>query len=168
MCYLFKKIAVFVSVMRRCLYKVPKACLNTFLLTPNSALITSGGLLSDKSQKAVLRLKHLQISQVSDNNSYQLSFTLVHLTKVGGSVKGQATLAVAGMQGDKKIHLKLESLTADKQKSLKMGFKNFQKFDVTLTLPEGFEPVEVTVSADVESKNIENFEQTLPWQVAEL
>ena len=125
------------------------------------------GLLSDKSKKAVLSLKHLQVSKMAGSNSYNLSFTLLHLSKVGGKAKGAVTLLVSGLQDDKKMHLKLENVTADKQKTLKMGFKNFQKFDVTLTLPDGFEPVDVTVSANVESKDIENFEQTLPWQVTE-
>lgn len=124
-------------------------------------------LLSDSAKKAVIRLDKLAIARASTDNSYRLRFTLVHLSKVGGSAKGNVFITVTGSKQGKQQQLALESLTTDKTKSLKMGFKNFQQFDVTLTLPEGFEPLNVTVSADVEGKTLEDFKQTQPWRIAE-
>jgi len=123
--------------------------------------------LSDSTKKAVIRLDRLSIVKASTDNSYLLRFTLVQLSKVGGTAKGQVLVTVTGSKQGKQLKLGLESLTADKVKSLKMGFKNFQQFDVTLSLPEDFEPNTVTLSADIEGKTIEDFKQSQPWRIAE-
>jgi len=123
-------------------------------------------LLSDKAKKALLRLRQFTISSTATANSYRLKFTLVHLSKVGGSVKGKATLSIIGKKAGKAATLTLDKITDNKQKTMKMGFKNFQNFETTVTLPEGFTPERIKISADVDSKTLEDFEQTKPWQVA--
>ncbi len=123
-------------------------------------------LLSDKAKKAMLRLKQFTVSDGAKSNSYTLKFTLVHLSKVGGSVKGKATVKVKGKKAGKAQTLTLDKIADNKQKTMKMGFKNFQNFESKVTLPEGFVPERVTISADVDSKKLEDFEQTKPWQVA--
>lgn len=124
------------------------------------------GLLSDNSLTAVLRLKQLMISKGGSARQYRVKFTLVQLSKEGATVKGQAKVSLTGQQGGKEVSLDLAKLTGGKSKGLKMGFKNFQKFDVTLSLPEGFDPVSVTLTADVEGKGPEDLEETQPWKVA--
>lgn len=123
------------------------------------------GLLSDKAKKAVLRLERLLITEVSESNSFNLRFTLVHLTKVGGSAKGNVSVMVEGSLAGKNKKLGLAEMASDKKSSMKMGFKNFQKFEEMLTLPEGFEPTSITISAEIDGKNIEDFEQTKPWSI---
>ncbi|SMG65548.1 hypothetical protein BMETH_354_0 [methanotrophic bacterial endosymbiont of Bathymodiolus sp.] len=45
---------------------MPIACLNTFLLTPNAALMASGELLSDSSKKPLLSFRRWIICSETD------------------------------------------------------------------------------------------------------
>jgi len=122
------------------------------------------GLLSDKAKKAIIVLKQMALTS-SEKNVYNLEFTLVHLTKVNGSAKGSGTLTLSGELNGKNKSLKLAELTADKMQSFKLGFKNFQKIETSLRLPDNFIPQSLTIETDLEGKTIEKFKQTLPWVI---
>ena len=107
-------------------------------------------LLTDKAQKAIIRLKHLEITPTDESHKYRIEFTLLHLSKVGGKVKGSVSMSVAGKQSGSQKVLQLEKIIgAGEFKSLKMGFKNFQKFIVTVSFPENFRPESLKIVGDV-------------------
>jgi cell division protein FtsB len=123
-------------------------------------------LLSDKAKKAVIRLKHLEITPTDESRQYRIEFSLLHLSKVGGKVKGSVSISVAGNDSGKPKVLPLEKLMSSGDfKSLKMGFKNFQKFIVTVNFPENFRPESLKIIADPEGKNVEKFVEDLNWKV---
>lgn len=123
------------------------------------------GLLSDKSLKAVLQLEKLLIKATGKEQAYRLTFTLVHLSKVGGKVEGFANLDISGKKAGKDQTLQLQDIVQPADTKLKLGFKNFQKIEVDVKLPEAFEPESIRIFTDTASKNLEAFEQTVPWLV---
>lgn len=124
-------------------------------------------LLTDKAKKAVIRLKHLEITPTDDSQKYRIEFTLLHLSKVGGKVKGSVSLSVSGKQSGKQEVLPLEKIISSGDiKSLKMGFKNFQKFIVTVVFPENFRPESLKINAEPQGKNLEKFVEDLDWKVS--
>ena len=123
-------------------------------------------LLTDKAKKAVIRLKHLEITPSAESHKFRIEFTLLHLSKVGGKVKGSVLLAVTGKQAGNTETLPLEKILNNGDiKKLKMGFKNFQKFIVSVTLPKNFRPESLKITANPEGKNIDEFEENLDWKV---
>jgi hypothetical protein len=123
------------------------------------------GLLSDKSLKAVLELEKLSIKALDKEQKYRLTFTLVHLSKVGGKVEGFASLEISGKKAGEELTLKLRDIVQPANTKLKLGFKNFQKIEVDVKLPEAFEPESIRIFTDTDGKNLETFEQTVPWLV---
>lgn len=121
-------------------------------------------LLTDDNQKAAIRLKHLSIIPMAEAG-FRVDFTLLHLTKVGGKVTGQATLEVAGMLDDEAKTLQLAEINEKKLESMKMGFKNFQRFSVNITFPETFTPETIQIIADPENDTIERYEVERTWKV---
>ncbi|MGD2119447.1 MAG: hypothetical protein PVG66_13880 [Chromatiales bacterium] len=124
------------------------------------------GLLTDKTTSALLRVKNFRITRLSGETNYALSFTLVHLTKVGGLVEGDVTLEIVGTLNDKDKKLSLEEATREKQKSMKMRFKNFQKFEADLVFPKNYQPEAVIISTELKSKKIESLRETVDWVVS--
>jgi hypothetical protein len=123
-------------------------------------------LLTDKAQKAVIRLKHLAITASEESRKYRIEFTLLHLSKVGGKVKGKVSLSVAGKQSGKPETLPLEKIiTNGGFKTLTMGFKSFQKFIVSVKLPENFRAEKLNIVAAPEGGVIDKFEESLDWKI---
>ena len=76
------------------------------------------------------------------------------------------SLSVAGQQSGKPEVLPLAKIMSGSDaKSLKMGFKNFQKFIITVNFPENFRPESLKILADPEGKSVEKFEEDLDWKV---
>jgi len=124
-------------------------------------------LLTDKAKKAVIRLKHLEISPTDESQKYRIEFTLLHLSKVGGKVKGSVSMSVTGKQSGKTQTLSLQKIISGSDaKTLKMGFKNFQKFIVTVNFPENFRPESLKITANPEGKDLEKFVEDRDWKVA--
>jgi PBP1b-binding outer membrane lipoprotein LpoB len=124
-------------------------------------------LLSDKVNKGLIRVKGVDLIKLSGSDRYKLSFTLVHLSKVGGKVSGQASISVSGTQGEESVTLTMKEVSIDGKASRKMGFKNYQSFEVTMQLPKDFIAEKFTIIATPEGDDIEEIEQTQPWAVIE-
>ncbi len=123
-------------------------------------------LLTDNANKAAIRLKHLEITKTDESQKYRIEFTLLHLSKVGGKVKGKVSLSVAGKQSGKPETLPLEKIiTNGGFKTLTRGFKSFQKFIVSVKLPENFRAEKLNIVAAPEGGVIDKFEESLDWKI---
>jgi len=125
------------------------------------------GLLSDKSVNAAIELERFEVARLEQKNRFNLSFRLVHITKVGGTVKGWAKIEVVGKLAEKDKTFSLGEIAIDGEDKLKLGFKNFQKLETVVELPEDFYPETVTISAETSNKNLQEFEETLDWQLSD-
>jgi hypothetical protein len=109
----------------------------------------------------VLQVSEVELVRNGESNAYRFSFMVSKRAKGDEKVSGDVELAVAGKMGGKAATLKADKLGLDK--SLKMGFKHFQKFEGVLQLPEDFVPTELVVTGQPDGKKFKDFEQRIKW-----
>jgi len=122
------------------------------------------GLLSDKTLQAMLELEKFTVTRQEQAGRFAVAFTLVHLTKVGGKVEGIADVQISGKDSGKPVTLKLKDIAVEKDMELKLGFKNFQKLQLDVKLPESFSPENVTITTKTDSKTLKDFKATVKWE----
>jgi len=123
------------------------------------------GLLSDKNKKSIVRLKHFNLMKLEQKNRFSMNLTLVHLSKVAGTVKGKLSIHIEGYQSGKSVKLNMADLVITDNDIQKLGFKNFQKIEGDFELPGDFVPNAVIVSANFDGKKLDEFSETVPWQI---
>ncbi len=113
--------------------------------------------------------KGLQVdnfSLVPDRRSSTYRFKLV-LTQVGNNksyIKGLVAVNVIGMNDGTKEVIALRDLSDDiEDLGVKFRFRYFQDVEGALTLPEGFEPLEIQVLAQAEGRKSSQAERTFDW-----
>ena len=70
--------------------------------------------------------------------------------KTKNTLKGNLNVTLIGSENGKAKKYSIESMLSDKkQKALTFSFKYFQVIDGEIKLPEGFQPEQVSVHADI-------------------
>tara|TARA_Y100001951_G_scaffold28627_1_gene22437 strand:- start:4813 stop:5556 length:744 start_codon:yes stop_codon:yes gene_type:complete len=125
------------------------------------------GVLAPASRREGLRIRtfELQATDVPRRFRYKLL-----MSRVGASdeaLQGKMRVTVEGRQGGKTASLALSTLSDDvSENPIPFSFKHFQSFPEAgrfgeLQLPEGFEPLQVKVQAEVEGDKPLN--RTFEW-----
>lgn len=105
-------------------------------------------LLNASRQDARFGFK-LVLTQVGDNNSY---------------IDGVVAVNVIGLRGGTKEVIALRDLSDEiADLGVKFRFRYFQDIEGHLTVPEGFEPVEVQVVAQAQGRKSSQAERTFDW-----
>ncbi|HEA52469.1 DUF6776 family protein [Marinobacter antarcticus] len=113
--------------------------------------------------------KGLQVdrfSMVGDRQTGDYSFKLV-LTQVGNNksyISGVVAVNIIGMRDDEKEVIALRDLSQEiEDLGVRFRFRYFQDVEGKLTLPDGFEPLEVQVVAQAEGRKSSQAERTFNW-----
>lgn len=113
--------------------------------------------------------KGLQVDRFSLTNDRQAgvyNFKLV-LTQVGNNksyISGVVAVNIIGMRDQEKEVIALRDLSQEiKDLGVKFRFRYFQDVEGKLTLPDGFEPLEVQVVAQAEGRKSSQAERTFGW-----
>lgn len=89
------------------------------------------------------------VTALSDN-SYRFELVLMQQNKTKNTLKGNLKVILIGSENGKAKQYRLDSMLSDQQqKSLTFSFKYFQVIDGEIKLPEGFQPEQVSVHADI-------------------
>jgi len=84
------------------------------------------------------------------DNSYRFELVLMQQNKTKNILRGNLQVILIGSEAGKAKQYSIDSLLADQeQKSLTFGFKYFQVVEGEIRLPEGFQPEQVSVHADI-------------------
>jgi len=84
------------------------------------------------------------------DNSYRFELVLMQKNKTKNTLKGNLKVTLIGSEKGKAKQYSIDSMLFDKeQKSLTFSFKYFQLIDGEIRLPEGFQPEQVSVHADI-------------------
>ena len=113
--------------------------------------------------QAPLAVHYLELQETQSPRVYRIIFTLTQNLRWAAVISGRVQLGVDGIRDGVAIHLTEEQLLADSAEPLKFQFKYFQQLERLITLPEGFEPNQLSVrlrSASLRSP----VEQSMPWQ----
>ncbi|WP_148861573.1 DUF6776 family protein [Marinobacter fonticola] len=112
-----------------------------------------------------LQIQRFDLEQRRADRSY--GFKLV-LTQVGDNrsyIAGLVAVNVIGQkQGERQV-IALRDLSQDiEDLGVRFRYRYFQDVEGVLTLPEGFEPLEIQVVAKAEDKKASRSERTFDWQ----
>ena len=80
-------------------------------------------------------------------------------------ISGQVDLVIEGLQGGEAEQLDVRRLIAadEASGSLKFGFRYFQNLQANVTIPEGFEPERVLITARQAGKSSKTVEEFFVW-----
>jgi hypothetical protein len=84
------------------------------------------------------------------DNSYRFELVLMQQNKTKNTLKGSLEVTLIGSENGKAKQYTIDSMLSDQQqKSLTFSFKYFQVIDGQIKLPEGFQPEQVSVHANI-------------------
>lgn len=113
--------------------------------------------------------KGLQVDSLTlaaDRQPGAYEFKLV-LTQVGNNksyIAGVVAVNVIGLRDEEKEVIALRDLSQDiEDLGVKFRFRYFQDVEGLLTLPDGFEPIEIQVVAQAEGRKSSQAERTFDW-----
>lgn len=83
-------------------------------------------------------------------------------------VEGHLTVDVAGISGDREVTYPLAKLSKDfNEKSATLQFRYFQAIEGEITLPDGFEPKEMKLTARARKPREMEVREQFPWTLQE-
>ncbi|NQD93323.1 hypothetical protein HP532_11765 [Pseudomonas sp. CrR25] len=129
------------------------------------------GILAPASRREGLRIRTFELQATDKPRHFRYKLLLSRVGKDDKPLAGQLQVTVEGRQGGKAANLELAPLTRGLPDELpgqviSFSFKHFQAIPeagrfAELKLPEGFEPSQVRVRAEV--KGEKPFERTFKW-----
>ncbi|MAS81147.1 MAG: hypothetical protein CMF45_00505 [Legionellales bacterium] len=99
-----------------------------------------------------LNIQGLHIVDTGQENFYNFKLILTNVANSDKIVEVTMTMTIEGMSETGPQILSLDKMTADNQYTREIKFKNFERIEGNLTLPEGFKPLRVVV--DLRQKNM--------------
>lgn len=124
------------------------------------------GLVSNGTAKAGLRVRDFRIESGGEPTSYRYRFTVAQVLKDQETVSGKIFVTLDGKREGKDHSLPLKEITRDKEDSLKVSFKHFQELEGELVLPEGFEPIGVTIDVKPEGEGLAPTSRRYDWTIS--
>lgn len=101
--------------------------------------------------------------QQADDGQFKYKITISQKGRNDLYAKGTINVAVIGKQGEKPVELKLHEISKDAKKITKFGFKYFQTFEGTMSMPDQFWPEYMKVLVKPKSNQIAAVEQQYAW-----
>ena len=123
-------------------------------------LIKTGG-------SGAVGVQGLRLSAGDGPRAFTYSFTVSQLIDDVGETSGEIAIKVSGKQGEKDKSLTLKEMEGSEPTTLAMRFEHFQNFEGRLVLPEGFEPLSLSVDVEPKGDKLIASGQTFPWALSE-
>lgn len=123
------------------------------------------GIMSETSETQGLNIQGLHIVPMAQDSHYQYKLVLTHVSKNGiVQAEGQIKITLEGMQESELTSLPLAKVSPERELDLSYKFKNFKRFEGSINLPEGFQPMRVIVQ--VREKGRQKFNQRVfEWPI---
>ena len=113
--------------------------------------------------QAPLAVHYLELQATQSPQVYRIIFTLTQNLRWAAVISGRVQLGVDGIRDGVAVHLTEKQLLADSAEPLNFQFKYFQQLERLITLPEGFEPNQLSVRLRSASLRTP-VEQSMQWQ----
>lgn len=123
------------------------------------------GVMAPSEENQGLRVEDFALLPTSEGRRYRYSVLLTQVKRNHSVVKGTVGIDVLGKLADgSQVTMPLQELAVG-QVSSKFRFKYFQSLDGELVLPEGFQPLEVRVTAKAAGAKATRIEKPFTWKV---
>ena len=125
------------------------------------------GIMTAAQNSNGLKIQKLLVEPMKTERYYRFKLILTHIAKNRiVATAGAIDLLIEGVKNGIMHTLNLKDIIVDSEWVPNFNFKNFKRIDGSLVLPEGFEPIGITVRlAQQEPKN-KVIEKTLDWSDA--
>jgi cell division protein FtsL len=124
------------------------------------------GIMTSGAGKQGLRIHDLRLDRLNSEGLFRFRFTVSNVQKNSGVTRGRIWVTLEGNQDGKVSSLPLEAVTAEKVESLKMRFRYFQEVDGQIQLPQGFQPIAVSVEVRPVNSGQKPVEQRFDWRIS--
>ena len=126
------------------------------------SLMSPEGLASGLSARAP------ELVALDDTGRYAFRIVIVQAARKHQLVKGSLSLEVNGLFGEEEVSYTLAELADDPiDGELALQFRYFQAIEGEFTLPDGLEPISLTVVASASKPSKLEFREQFPWQLQE-
>lgn len=109
-----------------------------------------------------LRIERLDMSS-NGQGRVKYSLLLTQVVDKHDFVQGDVDLLVRGQAGEEEKSFDLKDLDEGKDSDIRFRFRYFQNINGELTLPDGFEPHEVTIVAQSSGSKGQRLEKSFDW-----
>jgi len=111
-----------------------------------------------------LQVDRLVLSPEKSPGSWKFKLILTQVGNNKSYISGVVAVNVIGMRDEEKEVIALRDLSPDiADLGIRFRFRFFQNVEGTLTLPDGFEPLEVQVVARAQGRKSSQAERTFDW-----
>lgn len=125
------------------------------------------GLMDEPSPEQGLEVAEFELMESDGSDAFSFRLLLTRPTEKGDWISGNVKLDVTGLQAGTEAErvLSLSEITDVDAVPLEFRFRYFQRLTGSLTLPNGFRPLRVTVRLASLGENAVQLERTFPWPV---
>jgi hypothetical protein len=119
-------------------------------------------IVTPEQTKRSVAIQNIQLKQ-DEQGGYQYKIMVSQRGQNSSFVRGSIDVSILGNQQGQVTTLKLGSVSREGRKQTTFGFKYFQKFEGTMTLPETFRPDNMRVMVRPRSSRIEPIDEQFAW-----
>lgn len=112
-----------------------------------------------------LRVQRFDVVPGGGPREFRLRLTLVQAMRHESVVSGLVQIEVSGMQGDRPVRLAVGELAGQPGLRLPFSLRYFQTVEQVVTLPEGFEAFEASITVTSQKLRFP-MQRTFPWKPA--
>jgi hypothetical protein len=123
------------------------------------------GIVVQKANAADVAIQQLRITRGPEPHTYVVRLNLVQPARPDSQVSGMLLLNLEGRRGGKVASLDLAALTSGKQREVPYSFRYFEKIDVSIAVPAGFEPERLNAEVRSSRRGVEPLRLTHLWAV---
>ncbi|MDU0352804.1 DUF6776 family protein [Paraglaciecola aquimarina] len=127
-------------------------------------------VMSPESAPEGLQVDGFYVQPTLSLDTYRFELVLIQQNKMKNMLRGNLSIELRGSEKGQAKKYSLDALLVNPGKDkFKFGFKYFQVIDGELLLPEGFEPEQVSISADiyVNKRKKAELASTFDWLVSD-
>ena len=120
------------------------------------------GVMLPNVEEKGLRIERLDMKAASEPNTFNFSLLLTQIVEKHEYVQGGVEINIVGQETE----LSLSELGNADRDPIRFRFRYFQNIDGVLTVPDGFEPQQITIVAKSSGKNSQRLEKKFDWQLS--
>lgn len=123
------------------------------------------GVMLPNVEEKGLRIERFNLTDTGEPDRFGYNLLLAQVVDEHDFIQGTVEIEIVGteLDGNEKS-LSLDQIDAESGDSLGFKFRYFQNIEGVFTIPRGFEPVEVVVSAQSSGSSNDTREKSFQWQ----
>lgn len=120
-------------------------------------------IVSPGDSKRTLTIQAIQLRPTTTSGNYQYQITVIQQGRNDNLARGSIEVMIEGTEAGLEKTIKLTEISEEAAKPFRFGFKYFQKFSGTMTLPETFQPDFMRVQVKPNSGKLDSIDEQYSW-----